>query len=420
MTPVFESLQLAGWRQFAKVDLDFHERLTILTGRNGSGKSTILKILEFHFPLGRMPFFVGTPELDTAGRLKFSSNSADNFLKYRIEFPDGNSIGRITYTDQEKVILSVPKQPDGQYMLSFQGNKPNVPGFALLSEGVEAYYTPIIDVKASLPDPTNFFDKFIESLRQSAPSPDTAWRNIHRIRKSELVRTFFHSSVRNEFANRDALRIIGAFQESLTALLPSELGFRKIDIRENEIAFLTTRGEFSMDSMSHGLSRIVDLAWMAVLLSLSKDNFVITIDEPENHLHPSIQQQLVARLVAFFPQAQFIIATHSPLVVSSVKDSRVYVLNNKIDDQNIESELLDTINKAGTANEILKSVLGLDHTMPFWAEEILNSVANKLTAKHWSYEEIKDVADELETNGLIDYAPHLIKEVIKRREEGGD
>lgn len=74
----------------------------------------------------------------------------------------------------------------------------------------------------------------------------------------------------------------------------------------------------------------------------------------------------MGRLLEAFPNAQFIIATHSPFMVSSVRDSFVYVLgynpNDVVNESGINSRVsslkLDAANKAGTASEILRDVLG--------------------------------------------------------------
>jgi predicted ATP-dependent endonuclease of OLD family len=42
---IFKRLRIANWRQFRELNLEFHDRLTILTGANGAGKTTILNFL---------------------------------------------------------------------------------------------------------------------------------------------------------------------------------------------------------------------------------------------------------------------------------------------------------------------------------------------------------------------------------------
>ncbi|RLB99430.1 MAG: hypothetical protein DRI57_33635, partial [Deltaproteobacteria bacterium] len=48
--------------------------------------------------------------------------------------------------------------------------------------------------------------------------------------------------------------------------------------------------------------------------------------EVENHLHPTMQRQVLPDLLNAFPDTRFIVSTHSPLVVGSVKDSTIYAL----------------------------------------------------------------------------------------------
>ncbi len=53
---------------------------------------------------------------------------------------------------------------------------------------------------------------------------------------------------------------------------------------------------------------------------------ILLVDEIEQHLHPSMQTTLLARLRVLFPQLQIITTTHSPLVALSVEPDSVVVL----------------------------------------------------------------------------------------------
>jgi len=45
----FQKLTITDWKQFQFIDIDFHQNLTVFTGANGSGKTTILNLLARHF-----------------------------------------------------------------------------------------------------------------------------------------------------------------------------------------------------------------------------------------------------------------------------------------------------------------------------------------------------------------------------------
>ena len=59
---MFGSLEIHNWRQIEHLRIKFHDTLTILTGANGSGKTTILNLLAKHY--GWNVNLVGTPKRD--------------------------------------------------------------------------------------------------------------------------------------------------------------------------------------------------------------------------------------------------------------------------------------------------------------------------------------------------------------------
>lgn len=109
-----------------------------------------------------------------------------------------------------------------------------------------------------------------------------------------------------------------------------------IDIRTNdgEIMFQLTDGrEIKTDLLSDGYRRlvsiIIDLAIRCALLNKTiygieaykKTHGTVIIDEIDEHLHPALQVRVLKALHNTFPMIQFIVSTHSPLVISSVEYS---------------------------------------------------------------------------------------------------
>ncbi|MEZ4320285.1 MAG: AAA family ATPase [Myxococcota bacterium] len=56
---------------------------------------------------------------------------------------------------------------------------------------------------------------------------------------------------------------------------------------------------------------------------------VVLIDEPETHLHPELEERILPFLTGTFPGVQFIVATHSPIVVASIPDAMVFDLRSR-------------------------------------------------------------------------------------------
>lgn len=81
------------------------------------------------------------------------------------------------------------------------------------------------------------------------------------------------------------------------------------------------------------LSMVMELAYRSVLLNpgvqidSEEQTGIVIIDEIDVHLHPKWQWNVVDALRKCFPKVQFIIATHSPIVISSAKDAMIISLD---------------------------------------------------------------------------------------------
>lgn len=82
---------------------------------------------------------------------------------------------------------------------------------------------------------------------------------------------------------------------------------------------------------------------------------LLLIDEAENHLHPKWQKVFLQNILELFPKLQIIVSTHSPFIISSIQNSRVYVCKDRINYSIVEEETDYYVNKP--IEEILLSPL---------------------------------------------------------------
>ena len=60
---------------------------------------------------------------------------------------------------------------------------------------------------------------------------------------------------------------------------------------------------------------------------LAKAEGIVLIDEVDLHLHPKWQQLVLADLNRIFPKLQFVVTTHAPSVIASVRDGRLIAID---------------------------------------------------------------------------------------------
>lgn len=101
------------------------------------------------------------------------------------------------------------------------------------------------------------------------------------------------------------------------------------------------------------------------LAELGQTPGLLLIDEAENQLHPKWQKRLIPTILELFPNLQIIATTHSPFIISSVKDARLFVCKAEGDHCVVVDESENYSNKP--VEEILMSPL-FEGTRPFSSE----------------------------------------------------
>lgn len=421
----FSSLRIEGWRQLGRVEIILHPRLTVLTGANGTGKSSLLRVFHRHFGINQL--FLATPVLRSDGGLSyltgiFNETIARLWSKFWTKRRDMSNIGAITYDNGVEAELQIPVQSSVQYDINVSQQQ-SVPGIHIDSHTAVTRFQQVAQIPTNLVTAEAAYNAYHSEVIQEYQGGHTGYSPSYRMKEAIIAMAMFGEGNSRVKSNKQVLHAYLGFVEALRTMLPESLGFIDIAVRPPDVVLETTSGDFILDASSGGVMTIIELTWRLHMFSQYHEEFVVTIDEPENHLHPTMQRTLMRRLLTTFPKAQFIIATHSPFIVSSVNDSNVYVLHyvNTLTDEvqtgeqilasestRVISQSLDSVNKAGNANEILRDVLGVKATIPEWVEEQLSDIVARYRSQEITSESLAELRNELSALGYEVLYPNAL------------
>ena len=160
---------------------------------------------------------------------------------------------------------------------------------------------------------------------------------------------------------------------------------------------------------------VMNLAYRWALLNpditenVNEAKGIVLIDEIDMHLHPKWQWNIVNALEETFPNVQFILTTHSPIVISSCQNEHLVLITDSQDVVYLENaygySVQDVLNfRQGTLDkpEKIKSLtdsfdLAMEDDNYNKAEEFLDVMENVLGKDH---ADVRAAREELRWNRL--------------------
>lgn len=186
----------------------------------------------------------------------------------------------------------------------------------------------LVDIMLS-PDPlrelerlersTMNFRRLLSYLKSGGLTVSQVQSALRRV--DQMEKRFGHQNLEVRI---DQIAQDGSFLEDLFLLKDLRLvNFREVSIRRSN-------SDFSMSILEASSGEISIIAGILGIAAGIRDNSLILIDEPEISLHPEWQDRyldLLRETFSSFHGCHFVIATHSPLILSDAKASDTTVLN---------------------------------------------------------------------------------------------
>lgn len=116
------------------------------------------------------------------------------------------------------------------------------------------------------------------------------------------------------------------------------------------------------------LMRLDRIPWQDDVPVLQR-KFLLLLDEVDIHLHPAWQRKVLPLVQRVFPNAQIIASTHSPFVVTSVDDAHIITLGFRGQSSVVTSMAAPQIGVSYTA--VLRSTFGIDSEFDIDTEQTL-------------------------------------------------
>lgn len=368
---------------FEALELDFAEDWNVLLANNGCGKSTILRSIALAL--------CGDEEraIRVGGSL-LNSNASSGSIQVR--FGEDTFETRLVRESTRVRVMPrhvTPVQTGEWLVLGFPAirgvsSRESSPALAPVGRG------PVVD--DVLPLLTSEVDSRLNDLTQwllnNIYSDAVDW-GISQLRRSR------HPTVERFF------RIIGRLGGGI------ELEFGGINRETSDVLVKTPDGEIPLQSLSQGMNSV--LTWTGSLISRLEEieqtgsrrdghAGLLLVDEIDAHLHPSWQRQIIDAARSEFADVQFVVTTHSPLVVGSMSEGKLWRLF-RDEEQRVCSEEFSARFRGWRADQILTSPLFDTDVRDPDTERLLEDYADLAALDEPSDEQegtLREVAAELD------------------------
>ena len=422
------TIEIEHFRAIEHLALELDPALTVLFGVNGCGKTSVLSGIAMG--LGTIQNFL-RPKEDRVRFLKTDRRVGAGPMRVAVETTEGMSWQR-EETGRQFARITEKKHGPGKQLgallleatlMAEKGHPRDLP--------IAAYYDTdriVLDV----PQRRRGFDKGFDQLDawHGALSARTDFRHFFQwfyAKENEELRALRKLAVEGtELKRVGASRELRAVRDAIASMVGGASDPR---IEENPLRFVVSieqepgrTEELAIDQLSGGCRAVLTLAAdlarrMAQgnphLEAPLESEAVVLIDEIELHLHPSWQQRILSDLRRTFPNAQFIVSTHSPQVLTTVAPKHILELVSQ--EGRIVTRQPASSTFGAEAGDVLSAVMGVEERPDNWFRNKLDEYRDLVSQDLGESPEALALRANLEDAAPDDPALHRADLEIRQR-----
>ena len=333
-------IHLKNFRCYQDVEIEFHPRFNIFVGINGTGKSSALEALRI--AIGSL--FLGVDKYKD--KIASPGISQDDVRLFGLEqqYPvvisskgviedfSADGVSRVVEIEWERSLTTkggATRSANAKEMkeasvrmqeaIRRHGEKHNIP--------LVAYYST---------------DRFKKEKKDVGVEPDGSrlrgyYNALDPLTNIKFFLDLYYTETLSALQHNTPSVILQAVNEAVKKCVDcDELMF---DIKSQELLLVQHNMPKGMpfhllsDGVRSMLALVMEIAFRCYLLNphLGKEAALLTsgvvlIDEIDLHLHPAWQKRVVGDLRSAFPNIQFIVTTHAPLVIGSLRDGKIFTI----------------------------------------------------------------------------------------------
>ena len=400
---IIKSIRYINFRGLKTGNINFDPRLTVVVGKNGSGKSSILQAVAI-----AASWIVARIKSEKGIGLYIDDLSVTNGHQNAQIAAVFDDFGEVLIPNKTK--SGLPKRFNIELenlrnysigireQLESTNYKSSVPVFALY--GVKRA---VIEIPLRIRNSEeHMFETYKECLNGAARFRDFfMWFRNQEDLENEL---------RLDLGGHEGYpsRELSAFRRAMERFMPE---YTNVRVRRKPLRMTVRKAgvELNVAQLSDGekiyLALIGDLCRRLALANPTLEDpllgcGIVMIDELDLHLHPKWQGEVAQRLIEVFPNLQFIITTHSPQVINRVPTGSIRIIGEGLVSMANYSYGMPT-------NVVLKDIMDVDSELPLEVAEMISE---------FYFLRAKQLLVDLEKTVQMNHELTRIRKILERNE----